>query len=613
MKNAIPDYSDTLRSDIPKELQWKIEDLYKSKEEWLKDKKEITKKILEIDNFKIGWLDSSKNLKNFLKFSSELEIKITNLYIYANLLSDTELDNSEYQAMKGEAYSIYIELSSKLSFFDPEVLAKNEKDLKSFFKDDDMKAYEIIFDKILRRKNHILSQELEELISQTYSFSDVPEKVSSILNDVEIPAVKISLSDGKEVELNYVNYVMNRDSKNREDRLIVMTEFWKNHQKFKNSHAALLDSGIKQHWFNAKAHKYDSCLSASLYPKGIDTKVYTNMIKTVKEHLEPLHKYLKLKERLLNLDKITYSDIYASSVSDVEKKYTIDEAKKMVIESTKILGKNYTDALKEGFKNSWMDIYPNKSKRSGAYSNGSFYKGHPYVLMNYQGRYNDVSTLSHEFGHALHSDFSNKNNPHLTSDYPIFLAEIASTFNETLLVDYVLKKEEDQLFKLYILDQNLESLRATIFRQTLFAEFELLMHQEIESGKTLTFDWLDSKYLELTREYYGHDKGIMEVEKYIENEWSLIPHFYYNFYVYQYSTGIMAAMSLVEMVQENSENREKYLNFLKAGGSDYPLNILKKAGVDLTSPEPILKALNKFSSIVDEMEKIAKELGMIKK
>jgi oligoendopeptidase F len=388
-----------------------------------------------------------------------------------------------------------------------------------------------------------------------------------------------------------------------------MRTFWKHHTQFKNTHAILIDGQVKNHFFKAKIRHYKNCLEAALYPHNIHPKVYHTLVETVKENPWPLHRFLKLKARLLKLKKMTYDDIYTSSVPAVEKQYTIDEAKGIVIDALKPLGKEYTNILEKGLRSRWMDIYPNKGKRSGAYCNGSVYDVHPYVLMNYNGTYNHVSTLAHEFGHALHSWFSNKTQPFPLAHYPIFLAEIASTFNETLLVHHLIKTETDDLVKLYILDQYLEEFRGTLYRQTLFADFELAVHQWVEKGQTLTPDWLDNTYLGLTRQYYGHKTGIISVNKYIENEWSNVPHFYYNFYVYQYSTGIAAATALADMVLNGSDTeRNRYLDFLKSGGSKYPLDTLKDAGVDLTTPQPIVMAVRKFDEIVSQMEIIVKRL-----
>jgi oligoendopeptidase F len=600
------DYSAILRKDVKEEYTWNVSDIYKSEEDWKKEKTEVEKLIAQIDEKKKGWTTSPEKMYLFLKFMENISIKMSKLYSYTSLMYDTDMENPKYQAMQGEIYSIYVNLDSVTSFINPDIIKLGDKKIGEYIKKEPkLKDYDKMFDVILLVKEHILSEDKEEIISLTGMFSDGVEKAAEFLNNLEIPAVEITLKSGEKVSLNYTNYVNKRDSKEREDRVKIMREYWENHAKFKNTHAALMDANVKQHYFNAKVRNYNSCLKAALYPKKIDTKVYTNLIKTVKNNLSPLHRYIKLKERMLKLDKIKYDDIYASAVPGVEKKYSMKEAEELVINSIMPLGKEYIDVLSEGFKSRWMDMYPNKGKRSGAYSNGSVYGVHPYILMNFNGNYNAVSTLAHEFGHAMHSYFSNKYNPYSKANYPIFLAEIASTFNETMLINYIIKNETDDMFKLYLLDQRLENLRATIYRQTLFAEFELAMHEKVEKGETLTSDWLSEEYLKLTREYYGADKGIMEVDSYIENEWSVIPHFYYNFYVYQYTTGIVSAIALVEKVEKKEPMAsDKYLTFLKSGGSEYPLDTLKKAGVDLTTEEPIVLALKYFDDTVSEMEKI---------
>ena len=606
----IPDYANTLRKNVPDIYKWKVEDLYKSEEEWKKDLENAKQMLDKIDELYKGWTESAENMYKLLNLLTKIDMKLTKAYTYPSLISDTELSNSHYQAMKGQVRSLYVEYSSKTSFIKPDILKLGEKKINEYLRQKpELKDYSMMFDSILRVKDHVLDTDKENILAQTGLFAGLSGKAASILNNVDIPSPEIKLSDGKKVKLNYSTYVRYRGSSNRKDRVKVMRRFWKNHAKFRNTHSVLLDTEIKSHLFYAKVRKYKDCLEAALYPQNIDRKVYTNLIKTVKENLGPLHNYLKLKAEMLNLKDIKYDDIYASAVPSVDKKFTLKEAEKIIINAMKPLGKDYTEVLKKAFNNRWMDAYPNKDKRSGAYSQGSVYDVHPYVLLNYDGTYNSVSTIAHEFGHSLHSYFSNKTQPYPKADYPIFLAEIASTFNETLLIKYMLKHEKDDLFKLYLLDQYLENLRATLYRQTLFADFELQMHQEVEKGNTLTADWLDKKYLELTRLYYGHKKGIMKVDKYIENEWSEIPHFYYDFYVYQYSTGIIASTALADMVLNGGKKeRERYLEFLKTGGSKYPLETLKKAGVDLTTKEPILKTLKMFNDLVEEMRKIYHKL-----
>lgn len=600
------DYSNVLRKDVPVEETWKVDDIFASINEWEKEKDFVLTSLDKIDELKKTWTSNAQNFFELLDFVNTLQMKAINVYIYTSLLYDTNMEDSNSQSLKGQADNLFVQLGTKTSFIQSDILALGEDRIKEYFaQEKKLEDYDVLIKKILDKKEHILSSEMEELFSLTSLFADSSRKASSLLSNLELPVPTVTLSNGQEVDLTTANFNLIRGSKVREDRELVMREFFDNRYKFRNTFAALLDGGIKTHLFNAKARGYKDCLEAALKPNNIDREVYLNLIKTVKENLKPLHNYLEIKRDFLALDKLTYSDIYASSISSVDKEYSIEEGIKLVIDSMEILGNEYTDALKEGFENRWMDIYPNKGKRSGAYSNGACYDKHPFVLMNYDGRYSNVSTLTHEFGHALHSYFSNKNNHASKARYPIFLAEIASTFNENLLIDFILQKEDDKEFKKYILDQHIEGLRGTLYRQTLFAEFELLIHQEVEAGRSLTADFLDETYLRLTREYYGHDLGIMEVPEYIKSEWSYIPHFYMNFYVYQYSTGVIASMALVELVQQKGEEaKEKYMTFLKSGGNDYPLNILNRAGVDLRQVEVIQKGLDRFSAVVDELKNL---------
>ncbi|MDQ1350598.1 MAG: oligoendopeptidase [Acidobacteriota bacterium] len=608
----IPDYSHKERPQVPGELKWKIEDLYANLEEWQKDKALLLKMLPTIKKQARKWTSSPGKMLDLLDFLDQVDKKENMLYLYANMLADTDMGNSKYQAMKGKMQTIDVELNSMLTFIDPDILKLGKEKIQEYIAADPrLKVYEHKFDSVLRMEKHILPPEKEEIVTRTGLFSGSPGKASGLLNNLDMPTPEVTLSTGEKIRLNIAVYSRYRGIENRQDRRLVMRSFWKNHADFKHTHAALLDAEIKKHFFYSRVYHYKDCLQAALYPQNIHPDVYHTLVHTIKENLAPFHRYLKLKARLLQLEKIDYNDIYASSVPEVDRIYPIREAKDITLEAMKPLGNEYTAVLEKGFGSGWMDIYPNKGKRSGAYSNGSFYEGHPYVLMNFNGTFDHISTLAHEFGHALHSWFSNHSQPYPLSHYPIFLAEIASTFNETLLVNHLLKTETDDLMKLYILDQYIESFRGTLFRQVLFADFELLLHRAIEKGQTLTPEWLDKKYLQLTRLFYGHQEGILEVNKYIENEWSSVPHFYYNFYVYQYSTGIIAATTLAHMVLNGGKiEQDRYLDFLKSGGSKYPLDTLKDAGVDLTTPQPIEIALSRFNQIVEEMELIADKLKL---
>ncbi len=610
---VVPDYSDVVRAEIPTEYTWNHEDIFADSVSWEKELNLLTREIEEFDSLKEGWLTDATKCYNLLQECNSIDRRINSLYTYTSLHSDTEMDNSVFQAMKGKAYNLYITFYSKLSFIEPDIIKAGRKQIDKLIESKpELKSYNQTFDSTLRMTAHVLPEEQEQIITRTALFSDTPGKASSILNDVDIPAPTIVLGNGKRVKLNQANYSKYRSSANPQDRKKVMQKFWKNHAGFKNTHAILLNGVVKNHHFNALTRKYSSCLEAALYPNNISTDVYNRLVETIKSNLTPLHNYLQLKKEMLGIEDFHYYDIYASSIPEFKKEFSIDEARELVTESMRPLGNEYSSLISEGLNSRWMDIYPNRNKRSGAYSNGSVYDTHPFVLMNFDGKFRAVSTLTHEFGHALHSWFSNRTQEYHNSHYPIFLAEIASTFNENLLTEYLLKKTDDPRFRLYLLDQYLENVRATLFRQVLFADFELKIHSHAEKGETLTSDWLNMEYLNLTKEYYGHKQGVVKVDKFIENEWSLIPHFYYNFYVYQYSTGIIASTALSDMVLQGGASEQKaYLNFLKSGCSKYSLDILKETGVDLTSEEPTRKTLSKFEEMTNLMRKTAEKLGLL--
>ncbi len=615
-KSRVPDYSLTSRNKIPAQYKWKIEDIYPSVIEWKSDKVEFSIMVPELFKRAKGWTTSADTMLKFLKLRDKTYMKGYRLYSYASNRSNMDMGNPKYQKMKGELRTLFVKLGSGLSFFDSDVLKLGEEGFAKFKKKNPgLKEYDFEIVEILRMKDHVLPPSQQRIVSLTGLFSGVPGKASNILNNVEMPNTKVTFSDGRSVELNYANYAYYRKSKNSNDRRLAMRSFWGNHKKFEKTFSVLLDGALKQHLFSAKVGKFKNTLEAALFPNSIDVSVYTNLIKNVRENLGTLHRYLKLKKELLNLKVYKYDDIYASSVPKVDKTYEFREAKNLVLKAMEPMGKEYISGLKTAFSNRWIDIYPNKGKQSGAYSSG-VYGIHPYVKLNFAGYYDNVSTLAHELGHAMHSWFAQKKQSFANSNYATFLAEIASTFNENMLMSYLLKHEKDDLFKLFLLDEYLERVRGTLYRQTLFSEFELAMHQLVESGGTLTADWLDKKYLALTRLYYGHDKGVVIVDDFIANEWAGIPHFYYNYYVYTYSTGIVASMALAENVLNGNNpkvNRNKYIDFLSAGGSRPPLEILKKAGVDMTTSKPYKLAFKRLNGLVSRMESIVKSLKKKKK
>ncbi len=602
---VIPDYSSTPRDQVPNEYKWNLTDIYSNYELWNADKAEVNILLGKIKDQAKSWTSSAKNMLEMFKTSDKLELKLYHLYSYARRQYDMEMSNSTFNQMKGEIQSIYVDASMQLNFMNDDLLKMDEKTLMGYFNEEpNLAPYRFTVEQLLRSKKHMLPLAEEQLLSLTGIYSSNISEAASILNDVDIPAPTVTLTDGTKVELNYANYYKYRTAKSPEDRAIAVRGYWKNHKQYENTLATLFDGGMKMDLFNAKARKFNSCLQSRLFQDNIDTTVYYQLIKEVNANLPSLHRYLKLKQKMLGLETLKYEDLWASSVKSVNKVYPYDEAKKLVQNSLTVLGSEYADGLKQAFNNGWIDVYPNKDKESGAYSD-AIYDIHPYVKMNYDGEYSNVSTLAHELGHALHSYLTNRNQPYSNSNYTTFLAEIASTFNENLLMDYLLKNETDDNLKLFIIDQFLERARQTIYRQSLFAEFELAMHQKVEEGKTLTADWLNQKYLELTRLYYGHDKGVTLVDDYIEIEWSKIPHFFYNFYVFQYSTGIISSMALSQNIITGKTGAvDKYLGMLKSGNSDYSIKLLQNAGVDMMTSDPYDAAFKRFDDLVAEMEKI---------
>lgn len=607
--SKIPDYSKTKRSDIPVEFTWKNEDIYSSVEEWKKDKEKVTSLINKIDEKRETWNKTSKNLLEFYQYIEEISKISAKLASYVANLSDVDLGNSTYKTMMGEIQPLFVELGSKLAFMNEDILKMNSETLDKFYAEEPkLQNYKFQIDAILRTKAHILPEEQEQLVSLTSLFSGVPADAAGTLNNVEIPAPEITLSTGEKITLNATTYQARRSEKNPEDRMLVAKTYWENRSKYVKTLASLFNGSVKADLFYAKAYKYNSCLESTLDANNIDTSVYMQLIRTIKGNLSPMFRIAKIKKELLGLDKFRYEDFFASAVKKIDRSYSFDEAKELVIKSLQPLGTDYVNVIKTAFTNRWIDVYPNLDKQYGAYSRG-VYGIHPFVKMNFTGKFDDVSTINHELGHSMHSYLSERNQTYNNFQYPIFLAEIASTFNENLLVEYMLKNEKDDLFKLYLLDGYLDRIRSTIYRQTMFAEFELAMHKRVESGNSLTADWLNKKYLQLAREYYGHDKGIVEVGEHYKNEWSGVPHFFRNFYVYQYATGMIASLALSNHVLNGGDKElQNYLSFLKSGGSNYPLEILKKAGVDMTTPKPFDDAVVMINKLVDEMEGLIKKL-----
>jgi oligoendopeptidase F len=603
---GVPDYSNTERAKVPEVFKARVTDIYPSPEAWRQELVAVKAAMGGLDALAKGWTASPKAMADLLDWTSAISQRTQRVYAYASLQSDMDMSDSRFQTMKGEAQDLGVVLSSRLAFMDSDVLALGGAKVAEYLKAEPrLGIYGVGLQRTLRMKDHVIPAGEERVAVLASSFASSPAAASGILNDVDIPRPSVTLSTGEKITLNTATYQKFRGSKDPGDRRKVMETFWASQKQFENTQAALMDANVKSHIFDARIHGYKSCLEAALFPNAINPSVYRNQVDTLRANLAPLHRLLKLRKRMLGLQEMRYSDVYASAVSSVNRTFTYEEAMDLVRKATAPLGPGYAKALDQALTNRWVDVYPNKGKQSGAYSTDSTYGFHPFVKLNYDGTYLGVSTLAHELGHSMHSFHSDAAQPYPTANYPTFLAEIASTFNENLLMHHLLETKATDAFKLYVLDSYLEQLRGTLYRQGLFADFELAMHEQAEKGQSLSPDWLNAKYLELTRLYYGHDAGVVKVEDFIQCEWSEIPHFYMDFYVFQYSTSMAASMALTEAVlKEGEPARARYIKFLQAGSSRFPLDTLREAGVDFDTPKPLQDALKAFDRMVGEMETI---------
>jgi oligoendopeptidase F len=603
---AMNTYSQKERANIADKYKWDLTDIYKTEDAWQADKERIAEQMQKITRFKGTITQSAQNLLECLEFNSNLSKEATKLYIYASMHSDLDTRVMKYNGMQQELQQLFSDFGANAAFIEPEILTAEWETIEKFMKEEPrLEVYRMGLENMFRTKKHTLSEAEERIMALSGMVSGVPQSVFGTFSNAEMPEPEVTLSDGEKVKLNSATYSKYRASGNRADREIVFEKYWGNFAKFKGTYGEMLYGNVKKDVFYARARHYESALESALYPNNIPVEVYHSLVDNVNKNLPAFHRYLEIKKRMLGVDTLKYLDLYAPVVEDLDLKYTYDEAVKITLDALKPLGDDYMSVVKKATGERWIDVYPTPGKRSGAYSNGAFYDGHPFILLNYTELYNDVSTLVHELGHTMHSYYSNKNQPYPLSDYQIFVAEVASTLNEVLLFNYMLEKVEDDDVRLAMLMNWLDSFKGTLFRQTQFAEYELRIHEEVEKGKPLTGDEFSAIYTDIVNRYYGHDKGICHVDDYISMEWAFIPHFYYNFYVYQYSTSFTASISLAEKIMEgNKEALESYLAFLSSGGSDYPIELLKKAGVDMTTSAPFDKAIESMNKVMDEIEKI---------
>lgn len=594
------------RSEVAQEDKWNVEALFSTPEAWRKIFTEIVPskevpRFSEIARFKGTLREGEKKVKELLSLVMGVDRRLTRLYTYAHLRQDEDLGNESFKKSLGEMSFVYQDFMQEISWIEPEILALPETLQKQLLEAESLKEYRLYLTRILRLKPHLLSAEQEALVAELGHAFSACSKAFTVWNNADLKFPSIIDKEGKEHELTHAKYQLYLISRDRELRKNAFQTLLGSFNAFENTLTELIQGHVQTHLFQKKARKYRSCVEAALFPFEIDVQLYHTLIQTVRANLGPLHRYMELRKKKLKLERLCLYDLSVPLAEEKEVRFSYKEAEKMVIASVAPLGSEYQQLLQKGLTSDrWVDRYENQRKRSGAYSN-CCYDSLPYILMNYQGTFRDLTTLAHEVGHSMHSLLSNRTQPYQYSQYPLFLAEIASTFNEELLFHFLMAKEKDHGFRRFLISQRLDDIRSTFFRQTMFAEFELLLHTLAEQGVPLTPALLKEKYLELNQVYFGQ---AVEVDPLIAIEWARIPHFYYNFYVYQYATGISAAHALFKRVMRGGQKElQEYLSFLSAGCSRPPLEILKDAGVDLLTSAPLEALIQHFEELIFQLEK----------
>ncbi|MBR6740431.1 MAG: oligoendopeptidase F [Clostridia bacterium] len=589
------------RSEVEKQYTWATEDMFESDQAWF-DAFEAAKAYpAEFASFRGRLCESADTFWSYLQLVDKMGLEISLLANYAMRKSDEDTSNSYYQDMRAKLMSLDVEIDSASSFDVPEILAMPESRFEDFCKEKpELELYRRWYSKLVRRKEHILSDAEEKLLAGAGEMSNAPDHIGSVFRNADLKFPDVIDGEGNSHRLTQGSYVPMLESSDRVLRKNAFETLYATFGGFRNTAAALLDAQVRQLSFFAKARKYSNTLEAALDRTEVPENVYHNLIEAVNANLPKMHRYVELRKKLMKLDTLHMYDVYTPVVDDADSEIPYEQAKTDVLEALEVLGEEYVGLLKKGFSERWIDVYENEGKRSGAYSSGG--RPHPYVLLNHKDTLDSEFTLAHEMGHALHSYYSIKNQPNIYSHYVIFVAEVASTCNEVLLMRHKLAKTTDKREKAYLLNHFLEQFRGTLYRQTMFAEFELTMNRMVESGQSLTADALCKEYYELNRRYFGEG---MEVDKQIEMEWARIPHFFYNFYVFQYATGFSAAVAIANRIlAEGKPAVDDYLKFLSSGSTADPISLLKIAGVDMNTPEPVNKALELFEELVDEMEQL---------
>lgn len=592
------------RDQIDEKYKWNLTDIYNSDENWEIDFKWVESKIINYKDYEGKLSSGSTELLACLKFNDQLNAKVERLHLYAMLAKDSDMRVTKYQGMDDRIKSLYSRVSTASSFINPELLGMDEQKLLTMINgNEELKVYKQSIDDLLRSKKHTLSKEQEEILALSGEISQTPYNTFSMFTNADIKFPVVADSEGNEVEMSHARYYSALYSKDRAYRERAFKAYLSPYKEYANTFSVLFNGNLKTNIFYARARKYNSARDASLDKNNIPVSVYNKLIDAAGNNLVPMYRWAELKKKVLGISELHPYDVYVTLFDEADnKKYTYDEAKELVINSLKVMGKDYLNSLKTAFENRWIDVYETQAKKSGAYSSGTTFGVHPYVLLNWTDLLNDVFTLTHEMGHNMHSYYTGLNQPYPYANYSIFLAEVASTFNESLLLDYLISISNSKAEKLYLLEKYLNNITSTFYRQVMFAEFETQVYERTENGEALTQDILCKIYKDIFQKYWG---PAMVIDKEEEYTWARVPHFYYNFYVFQYATGFAASQVLANLVNNDGEEAvAKYLNFLKAGSSDYPINILKNAGVDMNTTEPVLAVTKKMNEILDEMESL---------
>jgi oligoendopeptidase F len=600
------------RSQVPERYKWDLSALYPNDAAWAAAKKQFDLDVPQLAQYQGKLGESSATLAAVMTTVEKLGMQADRIYVYGSQRYDEDTRVSSTMSMQQGAIQAYTDLQAATSWIRPEVLAVGKPTIDKYIAEQPkLQEYRLYFDDILRAAPHTRTASEEKIIAQSGAIAQTGATVHSVFTNAELPFPTVTLANGDKVRIDASAYEKYRASTNKADRDAVFDAFWTTYGSFTRTLAATLNSQVQAHVFNRDTHLFKTSLEASLFDYNVPTQVYSQLVADVHRNLPTLQRYLKLRQRIMGLDKLGYEDLYAPIVDSVDLEYTPEQAQQITLDAFAPLGKEYVAALKKGYDERWVDFIPTTGKNPGAYSNSS-YGVHPYQLLNFNGRYEDLSVLAHESGHSMHTYLSMAHQPYATSNYSTFVAEVASTLNQGMLFHYMLDRTNDDKTRLFLLSSYLDMLRGTLFRQALFAEFELKIHEMVEGGEPLTAESLSKLYLGLVRAYYGQDKGVITIDDKYGAEWAFIPHFYRNFYVYQYATSMVAGMSLLEGIIGDqakkagtaTKNRDKYITMLSSGSAKYPIDLLKDAGVDMTTSAPFDASMREMNRIMDEIEKI---------